>query len=126
MASTINFTKGATDIDVNGPGEGQTVQRHSRYAVAQAADGTVWSQKRSGSAHRTWQLDLEYVTSAQKVLLQSFFDTDAAGPTNTFTYTHTDGNSYTARFLQDDLQWRRQGPNVWAVSLTLDIEAAIS
>lgn len=126
MSSTVNFTKGASNYDINGPVGNQSISRSSRYSISESHDGTIWSYKRHAGSHRKWRLELTDVTSAQKDNLQSFFDSDAAGPTNTFTYTHTDGTSYTARFVQEELQWQRVGPNQWGVSITLDIEAAIS
>lgn len=125
-SSTVNFAKGATSVDVNGPVGGQSIERSPRYAVARANDGTVWSYKRHSGSHRQWRLELQDVTSAQRDALQSFWDSDAAGPTNTFTYTHTDGVQYTARFVQEELQWRRGGPNQWSVSIILDLESAVS
>ena len=46
--------------------------------------------------------------SAQKVLLQSYFNEVAQGPSNTFSYTHTDATTYTAvPFIDNELEVSR-------------------
>ena len=120
-------SSGEDTITLNGPRSDQAIDKPvPRWVTDLTQGGTRYSYKLNSSTKRIWTLQFDFLTSAQKSDLETFFDTYAEGPENTFTYTHTDGNSYTARFAMTDLNFVRVGPNLWQVTMILEIGAAIS
>lgn len=118
MSSTVNF--GGACV-VNGPAGGQPVEPLPRYVVDTAEDGTIYAYQKSATAKLRWKLRFEFLTSAQKSALETFYLVTAGGPTSTFVYTHTDGADYTARFFDTSLSWQRIMPNQWGVDVTLEV-----
>jgi len=78
------------------------------------------------STKRTWRLAFRHLSSQDHQDLQNFYDTVVGGLRDPFTYTHTDGTAYQARFIQPALPWRRLGPNQFALDLELEIDGLIS
>jgi hypothetical protein len=90
-----------------------------------SADHTRWAYQTASSKLRQWSMQLADLTTAQKKALEDFFTDTAKGPTNTFSYTHTDGSDYTARFASTELIWTRHDGNRWDVDITLETSAQI-
>lgn len=121
MGSQISFSKSGTTVTVYGPAQKTDAEPIPQFVVSRAAGGQLWSYKTGATIVNAWKFTLPNLTNAMKVALQSFFDTLAEGPTNAFTYVHTDGNSYTARFLVTTLKWERLNANQWNVPIELDL-----
>lgn len=73
-----------------------------------------------------WSLQFQNLSLANKRELETFFTTIAKGPENQFDYTHTDGNAYTARFIDTQLLWQRESNELWAVNVTLELEESVN
>lgn len=126
MASTVVFALGSVSATVNGPESPTQVRHLPRWVTARTADHTRIVYQTPAPKTKEWTLNLRDLTTAQKAALQSFFDDTAQGPTNTFDYTHTDGNTYEdVRFLDVELAWERLGPNDWNLTVRLETTADI-
>lgn len=95
-----------------------------RWVTDVTAGGTRYSYKLSSSAKRIWNLQFDFLTAAQWLDLQQFFD--LVGPDEEFTYTHTDGNNYTARFVNTELLPTRLLPNLYSVPVQLEVSGHIT
>lgn len=73
-----------------------------------------------------WPLQFQNLSLQNKRDLEDFFLMVAKGPEETFDYTHTDGNAYTARFVDVQLLWQRESNELWAVTLTLEVEGSVN
>lgn len=120
-SSTVTLTYSSTSITINGPGGDQPLDPVPRYVMGMTQSGSRYVYKKNSAANRTWTLEFSFLTNSQKAALQSFFDNTVSGPTNLWTYTHTSGYSYTVRFAQTTLTWKRSLPNVWGVTLQLEL-----
>ena len=60
-----------------------------------------------------YQMDLtfENLRESEKVDLAYFFDTTVGGMSTTFNYTDHMGKTWTARFIEDELQWNENDNN---------------
>ena len=106
---------------INGPVSTDIVEKP--FTVhAETANYTVFTYQKTNQRATDWTLVFDAISDSQKQLINNFFYNVAIGPTNTFTYEHSDGNTYTARLLDDRLQWRRL-PNQWALTLRLRINS---
>ena len=72
-------------------------------------------------------LSFRDLTAAQKTALQTYFNDVAKGPSNTFSYTHTDGTVYAGvRFLDNVLEFSRiDGGAFFTCSIKLLIAAEV-
>lgn len=112
-------TASTTGLELPGPVfESQPVLVYPKYVTDQAADGTRYVYKVSNTTLYQWQLTFRHLTTGQKEDLEDFFE-ERGGPATTFTYQHTDGNSYTVRFVQEALPWVRNGTQ-WEVVIVLE------
>ncbi len=122
MPSTVKFVKGGTDIDINGPPDPQEVSEFPQFVTAQTINGTRFVYRTHSATVSQWVLRLENLTTAMKTALRDFYITDVVGPTNTFTYTHTDGTAYTARFVDPAVPvFSRNNSNNWNVTIRLEL-----
>ena len=131
LSSTVRLqfaesgSSGENDITINGPRGDQAIDRPvHRWVGGHSAGGTPYTYKVSASAKRIWNLQFDFLTAAQWLDLQQFFD--LVGPEEEFTYTHTDGNSYTARFVNTELLPTRVLPNLYSVPVQLEIGSHIT
>lgn len=119
-ASTVSFAIGGTTVTVNGPPGPTDVSAMPQHTVDRAADHTLWSYRHTTTKLWLWTIGLRDLTAAQKDALEDFFLDTAAGPTNPFTYTHTDGTAYAnCRFVQPQLQFQRVNEAVWDVQIQI-------
>lgn len=120
--STVKFGT----AEVNGPeGPSTTIRARSGFVTEETADFTRVVYRTTTSKKDEWTLTLSQLTDAQKSALQTYFDDTAKGPTNTFTYEHTDGNTYTARFVDTELAWTRHG-KTWDCTVRIEISARVN
>lgn len=119
MSSTVNFTSGATSVDVNGPGGATQPDLLPMTAHAKAANNAHRAYRLTDTKVWQWRMQLTALTNAMRDALENFFTDTVFGPNTSFTYTHTDGSSYTAYFLQDELRWTRHDGATWDVEVVL-------
>ena len=124
--STVIFNDlSAPAVTVNGPTT-TTVTQEPVTVHAETEDHTIWAYKPTSTEVSTWDFTLVDLTLAMKNNFHAFFYDDAVGPTNTFTYTHTDGTAYTlCRFLQNTLQWSRRSSALWDVAVRIRVPIEI-
>jgi hypothetical protein len=126
-SSTVTLTKGALSKTINGPIGDQPVDAVPQYVTDMAHGGTRYSYRMSAATNRLWTLTFPFLTDTNKSDLEEFYHhSTVLGPSNTFTYAHTDGSSYTARFISTVLAFTRAGSNLWSVTIQLEILGAIS
>lgn len=118
MAASTEVTWGASSVTI-GPQSPITQSPLEIYSVSlTAGGGVVPYQKRSASLNPyVWTMTFE-MTAAEKTILQAFYD-GVPGPTATFNYTHTDGVTYVARFLNPVLSFNRINSNLWTTTIQL-------
>lgn len=127
LASTVRFSKDATSYDINGPAEPQDVAELPQWVTALTADGTRFVYRKNSTTISQWTIRLKDLTTTMKANLRSFYITNAVGPENTFTYRHTDGTTYTARFLDPAVPtFTRNNNDSWDVTIRLEISAQIA
>ena len=96
-------------VTMNGPvGAGQNVRPQARFVSGRTVNGTTYAYQKNEMTQNVWVLDFRDLTAAQKTALQTYFNDTAKGPSNTFSYTHTDGTTYTGvRFIDNVLEFSR-------------------
>ena len=123
LATTVTFFKSPTTVVVNGPAPSD-FELLPRTVSEQAANYDFHSYQMTSKKLRRWSLQFTDLTTAQKDSLVDFFTDDVIGPTNTFTYTHTNGTVYTnVRIINDGLQFTRTNPGIFTVSMVLEFDA---
>lgn len=125
IASTVTLDDGTTSITINGPTP-SNFELLSRTISELTANRDIYSYQITSSKIRRWPLVFNDLTTAQKDNLVNFFTDDVIGPTNAFSYTHTDGTVYSnVRFENDSLQVERVHPGIFRVSVVLRVAALI-
>ena len=126
-ASTVSFTIGGTTVTVNGPAGPTDLSALPLTAADRAADHTLWSYKYTSTKKWVWGMTLNDLTAAQKDALEDFFTDTAIGPSNAFTYVHTDGASYSnCRFLSTELKWQRVNERIWSVPIQFEVPSQVA
>lgn len=124
-STTVTFQSLSDTVVVNGPRGDQPLDNTSKFVMGMTQGGTRYVYKKSDATNKIWSLPFDMISNTQKEDLQAFFDSASVlGPSNTFQYTHTDGTSYTVRFAQTSLAWRRSLPNMWGLTLQLEMTSA--
>lgn len=116
---TVHFATASGSIQVNAP-ESTDIMSRPFHVSAETANYTIFSYKKTAVLAQDWTLVFNGLTDANKQAIQDFFYNSAEGPTNTFDYTHSDENGYTARFLDTQLQFQRR-PNDWSLTVRLRV-----
>lgn len=124
MAHSSTVTFGG--VTVNGPVSPTDVEDYPKWVTDLSAGYTRIVYKLTAATLLTWVLQFDAITGTQKSNLTTFFHSTAEGPTNTFTYVHTDGGSYTARFLDTALRWQRVDGNTWRLTVRLELTAQVA
>lgn len=123
MATEVTFSllSSSPSIVINGPSfVAQPVERVPRFVSGRSAAGTPYVYELPVTPLWEWEITFQDIALADKRALEEFFYIDARGRSNQFSYTHTNGNVYTARFAMDRLQWSRQGSALWACTIVLE------
>lgn len=116
MASTVSFNG---SVVVNGPRESSIAQVPIDTQQL-TPNAVLWHYRLSTTKRWRWTMTLSLLTDSQKAALETFFWDTAKSGANTFTYVHTDGQSYAnTRFDQTSLDWQRAGPGMYDVPITL-------
>lgn len=122
--TTCEFEKGSSSIEI--PGPASTAPRNtSQYARSETPSGQHWVYKGRSSTRDVWSLDFRGLGNSDKQDLQTFFDSTVGGPGVDFTYRHTDETSYTARFLQEGLNWTAEFPGWWNISIEIEVNGRV-
>lgn len=121
MAVSQYVTFGLED-PIIGPKGPTNQQNASAYNISRTGAGAavVYETIDPADAPMFWTLEFNGLTAAEKASLEAAWTT-AAGPSNTFSYIHTDGVTYTARFLNESLVWVRHAINCWDIVIQLEI-----
>ena len=119
-SANVTLTYSATSITIPGPRDSQQDPR-PRHATDLAAGGTRWVYKLAATIIDEWTLNFDYLSLANKIALQNFFNNTVEGPTQEFTYTHTDGKAYSVRFKDVGLRFKRRNAEDWSTSFTLEV-----
>lgn len=123
MALTVTFDLASSSAvtTINGPAfAAQPVQLVRQFVSDRTADGTRYTYQLHNSTRWEWELSFRDLPLEDKQALERFFRSNARGPSVQFTYTHTDGSSYTARFAQDVLPWVRNHKELWDCSVRIE------
>ena len=125
--STVVFAPpSGSSVTVNGPAQPQEVNVGPPFVTERSANGTLWTYQMTSTHVRIWTLHLDDLSQTQKSELEGFFLTVVKGPSTLFTYTHTDGASYTVRFTDTQLRFTRRGPQQWQVTVNLEVFGEIA
>ena len=119
---SATFIKGGTTVTLPSPVPGSRALERKHQAVGRTAGGTVYAYDKGVATYEV-QLTFESLTDSEKSDLQSFFHTTVNGAVETFTYTDSSSNNFTARMIEGTLAFRKVAANVWDVSLTLEIDS---
>lgn len=122
IATTVIFQGGGPAFTINGPAPFD-YDLLQRTVSEQSANYDRRTYQLTSKKLRQWPLTFLDLNTAQKEEFVDFFTDDAIGPTNPFTYTHTDGIIYTnVRFANDALSIRRTEPGRFTVSVILEFD----
>lgn len=122
MSSYVTLTRGGTTIEIGGPvAPNDEIPLTGRATVL--TQGGQRATYRGGTDNELtqWRLDFDQLTGDEWTALRDFFKNTTQGPSFTFSYTHTDGETYTARFLDESLLVKRRNNNSYAVTFTLEL-----
>ncbi len=126
MADTVTLGT----VTMNGPvgGGGQSVRPQPRFVSGRTQNGTTYTYHKNNVSQNIWVLAFKDLTAAQKTALQTYFNDVAKGPSNTFSYTHTDAVTYTGvRFLDNVLEFSRiDGGAFFSCTVKLLIAAEVN
>ena len=115
-------------VTMNGPvGGGQNVRPQARFVSGRTVNGTTYAYQKNSMTQNIWVLDFRDLTAAQKTALQTYFNDVAKGPSNTFSYTHPDGTTYTGvRFMDNVLDFTRNaGAKFFSCQIRLLVAAEV-
>ena len=124
MADTVTLGT----VTMNGPvGGGQSVRPQPRFVSGRTQNGTTYTYQKNDVTQNIWVLAFNDLTAAQKIALQAYFQDTAKGPSNTFSYTHTDGTVYAGtRFIDNVLEFSRiDGGKFFTCQIKLLIAAEV-
>ena len=108
-------------VEVSAPAGPTQVDLMTGWVSDLSADFTRFAYRTTSNFLRQWTLNLPNLTTAQKNSLETYFRDTAKGPTNTFTYIHSDGTSYaTCRFVDTELRWTRLNDAEWATQVRIE------
>lgn len=85
--------------------------------------GADWERsvmRQTEVAKWNWVIDLYGIPASEFIDLEDFFADVVDGPASTFSYTHTDGRTYTVRFADTEIARTRRGNK--HVDITFEIE----
>ena len=122
MATTITFQKGATSLTLPAPAGGYDISQEKSQALIRTAGNVLYVYDKGVDTYGA-VLALESLSAAEKTGLQDFFDITVNGAKETFTYTDSSGNPYTAQFLDTALKFRKVAGGVYDVTFNLELDS---
>ncbi len=122
MSDKIRFQLDATDLQINAPdSSGTDVDLQANWITALSDGLQRWSSRITDRHLEQWSISVADLSRDQWIGFQDFFYKVALGPTRVFTYTHTDGVSYQARFVDNALTAHRGCSALWSTSFKIEI-----
>jgi len=113
-------------VEVTGAQPGQEAPVLPLFVSGMTGNHGIYSYQKTSTKKRKWSVPFNNVSTTDKNNLEDFFHDTAKGPTNPFTYTHTDGTAYAnTRFAENQFSPRRDGPDQWSFTISLFIESQI-
>lgn len=119
---SVTFVLGGTTVTLPDPAPGYPIRSIRRQSLGRTAGGQVYVYDK-GIAATEAILPFESLTDTEKGDLVDFFEDTAEGGMNTFTYTDSNGDAHTARFLDPRLDLIKVAANVWDVQVRLELTA---
>lgn len=120
----ITFASTSNTIYLPEPAYTNTVEIEQRQLLGRSDGGTVYVYDKSSAPLYRQQLKFDTLSILDTVALKQFFETDAVGMLNTFTYTDMHGNSMTARFIEKTLSFSEFHNKFYTTTITLEVSAA--
>ena len=123
----VKFKKGSQAVTMPGPQNDQPLPSRTGFVTGVTASYKRYAYKLTANKPERWTLNFRDIPSVLRQELQTFFEIIAEGPLGFWEYTHTSGHIYgNVRFTDTELQWNREGPDMFGVDITLelDIDAA--
>jgi len=116
----VTLVSGATTVTLPAPEGGTGLQRIRARTVGRTASGAVYVYDKSVSRYEAL-LQFRGLSAAERTALQTFFDNRS----DTWTYTDSASNTYTARFLNSILEFKQAGiQGAYDVQVQLEIDTA--
>lgn len=116
----IKFVRGATElqfeVSISYPSNDPI---EKKQLVDRTAAGTLRVES-YGVTVNTWELVFKDITETDYTGLRSFFDNEANGALNSFTYHDPDGNTHTVRILTPKLNFKPSTKNRYNGDLELE------
>ena len=115
-------------VVMNGPvGGGQSVRPQPRFVSGRTQNGTTYTYQKNDVTQNIWLLSFNDLTAAHKTALQSMFNDDTKGPSNSFDYLHTNAVDYAGvRFIDNVLEFSRiDGGTFFTAQIRLLIAAEV-
>ena len=126
QTSTVEFLSGPTSVVISGPVSPSTFRLLSRTVSDLTAGHKRYVYQLTSKKIRQWSLTFTDLDEDQKRDLEDFFFDIAVGPSNTFVYVHTNGETYSdVRFATNDLEFERTEPGRYRVQVLLELEDTI-
>jgi hypothetical protein len=121
-SSTVSLSGFGQTCVLPGPSGPSRIETWPRWTTGLSQGLTRWVYRTSDQRLVQWTLAFEQLPAATYADLVAFFEDAARGPERVWTYTHTDGRSYPARFLDLGLRFERSGPELWSTTIRLELE----
>ena len=120
---SVTFTLGEVSVTLRNPERSNVLRKRMHQATGRTAGGVFYSYDK-GVTIQVLGLAFTELTSADKAALDSCFENTVTGTEITFTYTDHASQSWTARFIQDELEWAERFDGFWDLSLEMEVEEA--
>jgi len=117
----VSFVKDAVTVTIESEGVAGYLRRIEKSQAPGRTAGNVLFVYLKGAQIRRFSVGLDGLSGAEKVALNSFFDTTVNGMEHDFVYTDENGDSFNARLLSPDLSWEKRNEELWMVRLEMEI-----
>ena len=68
-------------------------------------------------------LNFDELSQFEKDSLKTFFEDNADGVMNTFTYVDHHGETWESRFLSGRLEWTEKDDNIWSTNMSMEVSS---
>ena len=100
----VVFTKNLTAISLQNPKRSNAYNLKKHQAMGRTASGNLYTYDK-GVDIKKLVLEFEELRQSEKDNLESFYNTTVDGIMNTFSLADHQGNTWTARFLNTELEF---------------------
>ena len=119
---SVTLVKNGDTLTLPNPAHRSKPRSITHQAVGLTAGGVRYVYDKGVTVHQI-TLTFEMLTQAEYSAFVTFYNTTVSESLNTFTYTDSKSNTYTARFI-DQPQVTKRMSNVFDVTLTLETDSA--